>query len=431
MALIDVVRKATVDNKGLDFSTKCSITLNANLIVRSLIPIGRQIDETTRGEPEEAGGAALIRRVSGWKITDTDDLLIQEETQLVRDLKNRLKTPKEFTPEGFLALLKPFLHKLQDQVGVSHGDLESTDEASVLNSLGPYLGRDLVNIITHCCVTLAFWKPLESLIPHGLLSWNSCGDLMQKLAESRRGDILCLCVKHMHDIRPSDLLLIIRYFLDTPFDRSISVIKQEWKNEALLAIDIASKMRLRHLSKKSCQQPDVKNQLWVSKLTSILLAMAVDGFSTTEMCLHYVVSSSPDEIVLSSVICRLDTVEVLKLLQYLGKWLRKYTGYYVTGPSPSSVTPGIKACKWVPSLGLILQWVSLVLDEHHSTLVLCSEFHDEIKSLEKLVKSFKDSVSVSCSLASVVELLKSDACLPNINRFNTETDHFIEFLDIS
>ena len=87
---------------------------------------------------------------------------------------------------------------------------------------------------------------------------------------------------------------------------------------------------------------------------------------------------------LPSVVSHLDTAEVLKLLRYLQKWLRKYSKCHLTGPLPPAATPNIKISRWVPSLALILEGVGLVFDEHYTNLVLFSEFHDELKSIEKM-----------------------------------------------
>ena len=100
------------------------------------------------------------------------------------------------------------------------------------------------------------------------------------------------------------------------------------------------------------------------------------------------------------------------------------------GPLPPAATPNIKISRWVPSLALILEWVSLVFNEHYTTLVLFSEFHDELKSIEKMVKCYSETADGWCSLASIVELLKSEAQLPNINRFN-DKDHVVEYLHFS
>jgi len=186
--------------------------------------------------------------------------------------------------------------------------------------------------------------------------------------------------------------------------------------------------------KKRCIQSKklkTRSELYSLEFTAVLLAAAVDGFSAADLCLHCLVSSSPDETVLSSVICELDTAEVLKLLRYLGKWLTKYTKSHLMGPLPLAATPNTKISRWVPSLSLILEWVSLVFDEHYSSLVLFSEFHDELKSIEKMVKRYSKATEEWCSLASVVELLKSEARLPNISKFDAKEEHVVEYLSFS
>jgi len=48
-----------------------------------------------------------------------------------------------------------------------------------------------------------------------------------------------------------------------------------------------------------------------------------------------------------------------------------------------------------------------------------------------MVKCYSKASEEWCSLASVVELLKSEARLPNINKFDAKEDHVVEYLRIS
>ncbi|KAF2315986.1 hypothetical protein GH714_040781 [Hevea brasiliensis] len=120
----------------------------------------------------------------------------------------------------------------------------------------------------------------------------------------------------------------------------------------------------------------------IAKEASILLMLAHDGFSTSELCLHYLLSSSNvDEVILSSSI----------------------------GPCPkASSALGLKACDWVPNLKILLNvlgwcWMKT------SSLVLHPEFYEELKSIERLVGSLASEGKLCCAVANVIENLKTEA----------------------
>ncbi|KAJ4973381.1 hypothetical protein NE237_006555 [Protea cynaroides] len=179
---------------------------------------------------------------------------------------------------------------------------------------------------------------------------------------------------------------------------SMAKVRKEWESQALLAIDkVASEILT---GKKSS----------LAKQASILLMIAHDGFSASELCLHYLFASSNlDELTLSSSISKLDGSEMLSLIRYMGKWLRKYERFPQAGHCPTAASVlGLKACDWVPSLESIVKYLGLVLDEHFSSLVLYSEFHEELRSMEVVMKSLGLEARLCCSLANVIENLRTE-----------------------
>nr|DAD38910.1 TPA_asm: hypothetical protein HUJ06_013232 [Nelumbo nucifera] len=92
---------------------------------------------------------------------------------------------------------------------------------------------------------------------------------------------------------------------------------------------------------------------------------------------------------------------------------------------------GLKACQWVPSLKLVVKSLGLVLDDHFSSLVLYSEFHEELNSkcttefdmlLNRkcwsdmllfivFVKSLASEARICCSIANVLQNLIKDVGL--------------------
>lgn len=447
--LINVVRKAVVNSgeAGDDLlpSNRCLINLNGNAIISDLVAaVGKQSGNTPKDKAEAKGSRfaeaednfssiGIFKELPSWKISPIDDQVIDVGTELYNRLKNtNLNENEGLTLKDFFNFINPYLLDLGNKLGLQAAKSSPATDINaslhLLQSMAPFLGNHVVNLLVRWCVTLKFWEPLEILLSQGLFSWHMCCDLVDKLVENNRGNLLCLYIKSTTDFRPADLLLLLRYFLRPKSDKTLASVRDAWRNEAHLAIKLASDMKIRCIKSKKLK---TRSELYSLEFTAVLLAAAVDGFSAADLCLHCLVSSSPDETVLSSVISELDTAEVLKLLRYLGKWLTKYSKSHLTGPLPLAATPNTKISRWVPSLSLILEWVSLVFDEHYSSLVLFSEFHDELKSMETMVKHYSNATEEWCSLASVVELLKSEARLPNISKFDAKEEHVVEYLSFS
>ena len=99
-------------------------------------------------------------------------------------------------------------------------------------------------------------------------------------------------------------------------------VRMEWESQALLAIE-----------KASDENPSRK-KLCLAKEASILLMVAHDGFSVSELCLRYLLASSNiDEVMLSSAISNLNGMS-------LKKWLKKFeTFLQIAIDNPSTLYP--------------------------------------------------------------------------------------------
>jgi len=119
------------------------------------------------------------------------------------------------------------------------------------------------------------------------------------------------------------------------------------------------------------------------------------------------VSSDVDAVILSYSINKLSGKEMMKLIQYLGKWLKKYERFPQAVPcSETSSKLGLRACSWVPKLEDVINCLGLVLDEKFSSLVLHPESHQELRSMEGMVSSLASEARLCCLMANVVEKLK-------------------------
>jgi hypothetical protein len=176
-------------------------------------------------------------------------------------------------------------------------------------------------------------------------------------------------------------------------------VKKEWENQATSAIEKASDDNLK-----------LMNSL-VAKEASILFMIAYDGFSAAELCLHYLIASpNLNNAMLSPAFNKLNGKELLNLILYLAKWLKKYERFPQAGPCPkASSSLGLKACNWIPKLEDVVKCLGLVLDENFSSLVLHSQFHEELRLIEGLVSCLTTEAKICNMVNVVIDKLKIEA----------------------
>ncbi|XP_052204264.1 uncharacterized protein LOC127809482 isoform X2 [Diospyros lotus] len=392
MSLLEVIKKAATNPDELTSESNYPIVLNPDQILLSLKP-----------QDEASNDATLIKRVQGWTISETDSEIIDSSKIFFKKLKRKLKNPNSFGKDEFVGMLNSYLKKNSDRVGISVGAESSGEDYThkLIEKAGFLMGREVKGLVLEACTVLELWELLKTLIVHGLVESSASSSLVCNLIEKRRSDLVCLCVKKLPNLQTSTILSIFRYFLSPPkaAHGSMLTVKNEWENQAISAYE---KTVDKKLSMKA---------LKMAKEASILLMMAHDGFSVSELCLHYLIASSNlDEVILSACISKLNGLEMLSLIQYLGKWLKKYDRFPQAGPCPKAAeTLGLEACEWVPTLEDIVKFLGLVLDEHFSSLVLHPEFHEELRSMEELVNSLALEVRLSCSVANVIDCLRTDS----------------------
>lgn len=394
--------EAEADEPTTPPPSRCSLTLNAISVLLNLL------------SQQEKKSALLLSRIPAWEMDGIDSKIIQAEAQVLDQLKST--KPEDLTQQSFVKLLNPLFMEIKTLAGISDPP-GTTSTRDLLQSVARYLPRDVLNEIVRYSVALSLWKFLEVLIHCRVVNWNSSAGIVEKLVDAKRVDIVCLFVENMPEIRPPDLLLILNYFLNpSRDDGKMAKFRRGRKQKTLTALENAA------LGAR-------KSELAFQEMAR-LLAATMDGFSPAEFCMHSVISTSIDENVLGFVIGQLDDTEVLRLLRYLGKWLRKYSGCHLTGPVDFPSAEGdLSYSRWVPSLASVLKWLHVILNEEYSTLVLRGEFHDTLKCLEETVRVLLAIVSEASSLASIVELLKSNPKLASNNRLKTDDEHVIEYLD--
>lgn len=389
MTLLEVIEKAVANSEPLASQSEYPIVLNPDDVLLNLRP-----------KLEGPNPVLLVNPVVGWQISQTDSEVVDLGKKFFSKLKRKLKNPNDFDKVEFIQTLNQFLEKIRDKFGVSIG-LDSSDNGytqMLIEKLGSLMGKDVGGLVLDASVVLETWELVETLIVNGLVEHSCYSNLVNRLVAKKRSDLICVCIKHASDLGASELHAILKYFLCPPKDAYSSMVnvRKEWEKQALSAIEKASDKSL--TGKKACWAKDA----------SILLMMAHDGFSAPELCLHYLLASSNvDAVILSSSINKLSGKEMMKLIQYLGKWLKKYERFPQAVPcSETSSKLGLKACSWVPKLEDVINCLGLVLDEKFSSLVLHPESHQELRSMEGMVSSLASEARLCCLMANVVEKLK-------------------------
>ncbi|GFQ01167.1 hypothetical protein PHJA_002260600 [Phtheirospermum japonicum] len=384
MSLLEVITKASSAIPTLsDHESDYPILLNPDPIFENL-----------KLENANQKSGNHVKKVSGWEISQIDHDLIELGQNFLKKLKRKLKDTNSFGKVEFLDMLTSYLENFRAKVGIQL-DFNESDEGyacKIVDKLGILMARDVKGLVLECCVVLEVWDVLEVLIINGLVEHAFTSNLVTKLIEKRKSDVIVTCIKHLPELQAFDLMCILRYFLLLPSDgyKSLVSVRDDWESQALLAIKTAS-----------------EKETSLAKAASILVMLAHDGFSVSELCLHYFLAApNLDEVIFSACVGKLNGEETKALIRYLGKWLKKYERFPQVGPCPkASAVLGLKVCEWVPTLETVVKCLGVVVDEHFSSLVLGSEF-DELKDLEGVVGSLAAEARLCGGLASLTERLR-------------------------
>ncbi|WJX39074.1 hypothetical protein P8452_26662 [Trifolium repens] len=393
MTLLELIKDASVNSKSLDLHSDYPVVLNPDPILPNL-----------KSELKDESSSYPIKPVIGWEISQTDKEIIEINKKFIEELKTKFKSINNLEKDEFIGSLISYLENIRDKVGFSIeiGNSSGSVYCKILiDKLGSFVGKDVASLVLDGCVSLEIWDLVEALIVNGVIG-NSCySNLVAKLIKKKRSDLICLCCKHAFDLGSSEIFAILRYFLSPSKDayNSMVSVKKEWENQATSAIEKASDGNLK-----------LKNSL-VAKEASILFMIAYDGFSAPELCLHYLIASpNLNNAMLSPAFNKLNGKELLNLIRYLAKWLKKYERFPQAGPCPKpSSSLGLKACNWIPKLEDVVKCLGLVLDENFSSLVLHSQFHDELRLIEGLVSCLTTEAKICNMVNVVIDKLKIEA----------------------
>lgn len=391
MSLLETIKKASSGPDRPDYESEYPIVLNPDAVLLNLKP-----------ENEDPIDRLVVKKADGWQISQNDAERIELGKNFFKKLRRKLKNTNSFTKDEFFEMFNPFLEKNGEIIGISvkNGRLEEGYSVKLVEKMGFLMGRDVRGLILEACIVLELWDVLESLIVNKLVLHSCVCNLVNNLIEKRRSDLIVLCIKHLGDIQTYEIMCILKYFLCPSRDsyESMVCVRKEWESQALLAIEKVSDKSL------------TGKKMSVARDASLLIMVAYDGFSVSELCLHYLLASNNvDDVILASCISKLNGSEMMSLIRYLSKWLKKYERFPQVCPCPkASSLLGLKVCEWIPSLQDVVKCLGLVIDEHFSSLVLHPEFHEELRSLGGLASSLAAEATLCGSLANLTERLRPD-----------------------
>ncbi|KAL8208482.1 hypothetical protein R6Q57_007894 [Mikania cordata] len=384
MSMLELITKASATS-----DSQYPIVLNPDPILLNLKP-----------HIQDLNGESFVKRVEGWAISQTDTEIIDLGQKFFKKLKIKLKNPNSFSKVEFVSLLNSYLEKNSEIAGISIG-LEPNHEGYtnlLIQNVGFLIGDAVLGLMFEACFVFEIWGILETLIVGGLIDGSCSNNLIHNLIEKKRADLVCLCVKHVSNLHVSNILSVLKFFLSPCKDAydTLMVTRKEWESQAVSAIEIAMD---KNISEKKSD---------FAKDAAILLVMAHDEFTTSELCLHYLIASSNvDDVLFSACVGKLNGSEIMCFVRYLKKWLVKYQKFpHVCSVSKSS-THRLKALESIPSLENVTKCFGLVVDEHFSSLVMHPEFCEEVKSIELVVNSLALEARTCCNLAYLCSALKN------------------------
>ena len=228
-------------------------------------------------------------------------------------------------------------------------------------------------------------------------------DLISTLSDNDRADLVCSVLRQAADLRSSEILAALRFFLSPGTNKAYDAmmrVKGRWKDAAVLAVQ-----KCREKGPGKTKQVDA-----AARQAALLLMMGHDGFSSPEVCLHYLFASgNVDSVVLGAAVAELDGGEVVRLMRYLNKWIGKYRRFPEAQACPEAVGMlGLEQCDSVPSFGAVARALGVLLDNHFSHLVLSSEVREELMAAEVMVRELAVEAESSGPILDLLRRLQQD-----------------------
>lgn len=331
-----------------------------------------------------------------WSLAPADPTLATAASFLAASL---LGAP--LSVQRFRTLVTSFLATLSESLSLPRPAAAALQEA--IRAAAPYFPATLAPLVASAAAGLAEHDVLLALADARALPHPQPG-LLAALSDAGRPDLVCAVLRQAADLRSSELLAALRCFLspasDEAYDAMVGV-KGRWKDAAVLAVN------------KCVDKGAGKKAKPTARRAAMLLMMGHDGFTSPEVCLHYLFASRNvdcvESVVLAAAVAELDGVEVAGLMRYLAKWIGKYRRFPEAQACPEAAGMlGLDQCESVPSFGAMARAMGLVLDQHFSHLVLNAEVRDELRAAEEMVKELAAEAESSGPILDLLRRMQHD-----------------------
>lgn len=331
---------------------------------------------------------------SAWSLAPSDPALVNAASFLATSLASCSSLPRLRT------LLASFTAALSQSLSLPP---PPPALPAAIRALAPYFPAALASLVASKAASLAEHDVLLALAESRLLP-HPPPDLVASLAECDRADLVCAVLRQAADIRSSEILAALRCFLSPASDKAYDAmvdVKRRWKDAAVLAVD---RCREKGAGKKK------KKVDAAARRAALLLMMGHDGFTSPEVCLHYLFASgNVDSVVLGAAVAELDGGEVVRLIRYLNKWIGKYRRFTEAQACPEGVGMlGFEQCDSVPSFGAVARALGVVLDNHFSYLALNADVREDLRSADVMVKELAVEAESSGPILDLLRRLQQD-----------------------
>uniref|UniRef100_A0A0D9UVZ4 Uncharacterized protein n=1 Tax=Leersia perrieri TaxID=77586 RepID=A0A0D9UVZ4_9ORYZ len=330
---------------------------------------------------------------SDWSLSPSNPTLATAASFLSASLSS---SSSSLSLPRFTSLLSSFLTTLSTSLSLPS---PSPNLPAAIRAVASYFPSALASPVASIAASLAEYEVVLALADCGLLR-HPPPNLLASLAEVGRVELVCAVVRKAADLRSSELVATLRCFLSpashAAYDAMVSV-KGQWKEAAVAAVNRCGKGK----------KVDA-----VARQAAMLLMMGYDGFTSPEVCLHYLFASGSnvDNVVLGAAVAELDGGEVARLMRYLTKWIGKYQRFPEAQACPEAVgMPGMELCDNVPSFGVVARALGLVLDQHFSHLVLNAELKEDLKTAEMMVKQLAAEAESAGPILDLLRRLQQNA----------------------
>jgi hypothetical protein len=247
-----------------------------------------------------------------------------------------------------------------------------------------------------------------------------CPGLAAAIAEAHQYPLLHALLQNATDVASADILAVLKTILASPSSKNTNGKKGSAKGKAAAAA-ASPEMKAREAYAKSIRKIAETTVAAAEKAVSTnashagtLIATAacaagtVESFSSSQLCLHPLVSVRHDGAVLLAALRDLPSPCAVALLKYLLKWVKNYrtiiNDYHVMAPDLPELA--------VPEPEAVLQWTAAALDGGMSRFMLRKDAAGVVSDLRREVVPQVEALRRLAQVKGAVEHVQCGAPLP-------------------